>query len=48
MWSASRGAEGGIAHWPESGGVARQAAWVVDAYGALAAADAEFRKAEGG
>jgi hypothetical protein len=27
---------GGLAHWPDAGGVADQAAWVVDAFGLLA------------
>lgn len=48
LWLACRGAEGGVINWPASGGVADQAAWVVDAFGVLAGADAEFRKAEGG
>ncbi|MFZ4410576.1 MAG: hypothetical protein ACOYOH_24735 [Paracraurococcus sp.] len=39
---------GGIAHWPDPGGVGDQAAWVVDTFGALggidAALDAEQRR----
>jgi hypothetical protein len=31
---------GGIAHWPDAGGVGDQAAWVVDAFAALGAIDA--------
>jgi hypothetical protein len=42
---------GGIAHWPDAGGVGDQAAWVVDAFGALsgidAALDAERRQLVG-
>jgi hypothetical protein len=30
----------GIAHWPGPGGVGDQAAWVVDAFGALGGMDA--------
>jgi hypothetical protein len=42
---------GGTAHWPDAGGVAQQAAWVVDAFAALASADAAIdaaRKRNGG
>jgi hypothetical protein len=39
---------GEIAHWPDPGGVGDQAAWVVDAFAALAAMesalDAERRR----
>ena len=35
LWSACRGGMGGYAHWPDAGGVVDQAAWVVDAFGAL-------------
>jgi hypothetical protein len=31
---------GGIAHWPDAGGVNDQAAWVVDAFAALGGIDA--------
>jgi hypothetical protein len=40
MWTACRAGMGGIAHWPDAGGVAQQSAWVVDAFATLAAADA--------
>ena len=33
---------GGIAHWPDPGGVADQAAWVFEAFGLLAGFEAEF------
>jgi hypothetical protein len=36
---------GGIAHWPDSGGVADQAAWVVDAFGLLGGIDAALDEA---
>lgn len=35
LWYACRSGMGGIAHWPDAGGVAQQAAWVVDAFGML-------------
>lgn len=47
LWFACQGAEGAIAHWPDGGGVGDQAAWVVDAFGILGAAEARMRKAEG-
>jgi hypothetical protein len=31
---------GGIAHWPDPGGVGDQAAWVVDAFAALGVSNA--------
>jgi hypothetical protein len=31
---------GGIAHWPDTGGVNDQAAWVVDGFAALGGVDA--------
>ena len=34
--AACQGGIGGIAHWPDAGGVADQAAWVVDAFAMLA------------
>jgi hypothetical protein len=30
---------GGIAHWPDAGGVNNQAAWVVDGFAVLAGAE---------
>ena len=36
----------GIAHWPDSGGVAHQAAWIVDAFSTLAALAEQLRKAD--
>jgi hypothetical protein len=41
LWAACRGGMGGTAAWPDAGGVAGQAAWVVDAFAICAAADAE-------
>ncbi len=46
LWSACRAGMGGIAHWPDAGGVADQAAWIVDAFARLAALDAEFDREE--
>jgi hypothetical protein len=40
LWAACRGGMGGIAHWPDAGGVNDQAAWVVDAFTALGGIDA--------
>jgi hypothetical protein len=45
LWFACRG-EGGIANWPAAGGVGDQAAWLVDAFGALGAAEARIKEAE--
>jgi hypothetical protein len=36
---------GGIATWPDAGGVAAQAAWVIDAFGILAVLDAQIDEA---
>lgn len=41
LWFACRG-DGGIANWPDAGGVAMQAAWVLEAFNALAGAEATF------
>ena len=35
LWAACRDPEGGIAHWPDAGGVGDQAAWIVDAFATL-------------
>jgi hypothetical protein len=35
LWAACRDSEGGIAHWPDAGGVGDQAAWLVDAFATL-------------
>ena len=52
LWAACRGGMGGLAHWPDAGGVGDQAAWVVDAFTLLAgmdaAMDAEQRRMRGG
>lgn len=45
MWFACRGGMGGIAHWPDGGGVAHQSAWVVDAFGALGGIDHQMEQA---
>jgi len=37
---------GGIANWPDAGGVADQAAWVVDAFAILGGIDAELDEDE--
>jgi hypothetical protein len=51
LWAACRGGVGGIAHWPDAGGVNDQAAWVVDGFAVLgrvdAALDAEQRQLAG-
>jgi hypothetical protein len=46
LWAACRDPEGGIAHWPDAGGVGDQAAWVVDAFGMLASLHAIMNEAE--
>ena len=46
LWAACRAGMGGIAHWPDAGGVADQAAWVVDAFAVLGAIDAELNEDE--
>ena len=52
LWAACRGGMGGIAHWPDAGGVNDQAAWVVDGFAVLAGAEAvmegERRRMSGG
>ena len=45
LWAACRG-ETGIAHWPDAGGVGDQAAWIVDAFSALASLHAAMNEAE--
>lgn len=47
LWAACRG-EMCIAHWPDSGAVGQQAAWVVDAFAALARASERLREANRG
>jgi hypothetical protein len=51
LWFACLDGMGGIGHWPDPGGVGDQAAWVVDAFGALggikAALDEAARKMRG-
>ena len=51
VWAACRGGMGGVAHWPDAGGVNDQAAWVVDGFAVLgridAALDAEQRQLAG-
>jgi len=52
LWAACRSGMGGIAQWPDAGGVVDQVAWVVDAFAVLggieAAIDAEQRRLAGG
>jgi hypothetical protein len=43
LWVACRG-EAGIAHWPDAGGVADQAAWLIDGFAALGGIDAQWRE----
>lgn len=45
-WTACRSGSGGYAHWPDAGGVADQAAWVVDAFGLLTGTAATWDEAE--
>ena len=40
LWAACRAGVGGLAHWPDPGGVGDQAAWIVDAFAMLSAIDA--------
>ena len=47
LWGACRGGMGGLAHWPDGGGVADQAAWIVEAFAMLASIDAKLDKAAG-
>ncbi len=42
LWAACRGGMGGIAHWPDAGGVNDQAAWVVDGFAVLGGLDASL------
>lgn len=43
LWGAGRG-EVGITTWPDAGGVAHQAAWIVDAFQILAVAADKLRE----
>jgi hypothetical protein len=43
LWVACRG-EMGLAHWPDTGGVAQQAGWIVDAFQVLAATAEKLRQ----
>lgn len=47
LWGACRGGMGGFAHWPDDGGVAHQAAWIVEAFGMLNSIDEAMSKAAG-
>lgn len=42
LWAACRDSEGGIAHWPDAGGVGDQAAWLIDAFSMLAQIQAKM------
>ena len=44
QWGSCRGGMGGMAHWPDAGGVADQAAWIVDAFAALGSIEATLDK----
>jgi hypothetical protein len=44
LWDACRAGMGGVASWPEAGGVNDQPAWVVEAFGVLSAALAAEEK----
>ena len=46
LWASCRAGMGGIANWPDAGGVADQAAWVVDAFSALGSINAELDEDE--
>lgn len=46
LWTACRSGMGGYSHWPDAGGVADQAAWVVAGFGVLTAASARWDEAE--
>ena len=42
LWTACRSGMGGYSHWPDAGGVADQAAWVVDGFGVLTGTSARW------
>ncbi len=46
LWAACRDPEGGIAHWPDAGGVGDQAAWLVDAFATLGTIYAKMVESE--
>lgn len=46
LWDACRGGMGGIASWPDAGGVNDQVAWLVDAFRLLASLNAELDEQE--
>lgn len=46
LWAACRDPEGGIAHWPDAGGVGDQAAWIVDAFSVLGTINGAMTEAE--
>jgi hypothetical protein len=46
LWAACRDPDGGIAHWPDSGGVGDQAAWLVDAFATLGTIYAKMVESE--
>ena len=44
LWAACRAGMGGVATWPDAGGLNDQAAWIVDAFARLANIDAALDK----
>lgn len=44
LWATCRGGMGGVAHWPDAGGVNNQAAWIVDAFASLASIEAALEQ----
>jgi hypothetical protein len=44
----SRSGTGGIAIWPDAGGLNDQSAWVLDAFGTLSGANAKMEEIERG
>lgn len=42
LWGMCRGGGMGAMSWPDAGGVADQAAWIVDAFAILASLDAQL------
>jgi hypothetical protein len=46
LWAACRDPEGGIAHWPDTGGVGDQAAWLVEGFALLSSLTAQWDAAD--
>ena len=46
LWAVCRDPDGGVAHWPDDGGVGDQAAWLVDAFATLSTIYAKMVESE--